>query len=509
MRSTMSTPAARPAESDVAVIDVGSNSVRLVLYRVEGRALWTVFNEKVLAGLGRDIARTGKLSPSGVTEAMAALRRFTALLDGAPPDRIFTAATAAVRDAQDGLAFVEKVALETGLNLRVLSGEEEARYAALGVIAGAPASRGVVGDLGGASLELTRLDEDRAGAGVTLPLGPFALGAPGELSPDRLRKKVRALIEPVADRFRAETLHAVGGAWRNLALLQMRMSDYPLEIIHQYEMSRREALAAVQVVARQSRSSLERTQGFSRKRVETLPHAAVVMEALIELLGLERIVLSAYGLREGLILDSLPASLRQRDPLLEGCQAWGLRQGVSDRLGPAVEAWVRPLFASLPQAFGPRDGVLIAAACALADIGARTHPDHRADVVFDQVLRAPIAGLNHAERYFLAATCFSRHTAAAAARRPEMAARLLSRERLVRARALGSAIRLACDLSGRSPALLGRSALRLEGERLVVLAEPDFADILLGEQTAKRARALAELLGCRLELRAASLETAG
>ncbi len=500
-------PDARPAR-DVAVIDVGSNSVRLVFYRVEGRALWTVFNEKVLAGLGRTLATTGRLSVDGVGEAMAALRRFSALLEGAPPDRVFAVATAAVRQAKDGAAFVERVAGETGLSLQVLSGEEEARLSTLGVLAGAPASRGVIGDLGGASLELTRVDESGVGAGISLPVGPFAFGAPGELSPDRLRKRIRALIEPASPQFRTPVLHAVGGGWRNLALLQMRIHNYPLQIVHQYEVGRREALDTVQFIARQSKSSLERIEGISKKRLETLPHAAAVLEVLIDTLRLERIVLSAYGLREGLIFDSMPPAIAVLDPLLEGCRAWGLRQGIADALGPAVEAWVRPLFGQLTPLFEARDGLLISAACALADIGARLHPDHRADQVFDQVLRAPIAGLDHAERYFLAAANFSRHTAAAAVREPDMASRLLTRERQQRARALGSAIRLACDLSGRSPALLARSSLFLEGDRLVVQADPDYAGILLGEQTAKRAQALATLLGRRPDLRAATLTKA-
>lgn len=505
----MSTPAASQTIRDVAVIDVGSNSVRMVLYRVEGRALWTVFNEKVLAGLGRNLAATGKLSPEGVAEATAALRRFAALLEGDPPDEVFTAATAAVREASDGPAFVGRIEALTGLKLRVLSGVEEAHFAALGVLAGAPQSRGVAGDLGGASLELIRLAPEGADDGVSLPIGPFSMGRPGELSPDRLRRRVRALVEPVAGRFRAPVFHAVGGAWRNLALLQMRLAGYPLQIVHQYEMSRREALDVLPFISRQSKGSLAGIEGVSRKRAETLPHAAAVLEVLIDLLGIETIVLSAYGVREGLILEGMAPEIRARDPVLEGCRAWGLRQGVADALGEAVARWIDPVFSQLPALFGGRDKVLSQAACALVDIGARLHPDHRADQVFDQVLRAPIAGLNHAERYFLAAVCFSRHTGAAAVREPAMAERLLSRERIIRARALGSAIRLASDLSGRSPALLARSNLRLEGDRLVVEADPDYAGILLGDQTAKRAQTLAGLLGRRLELRPRSLAKVG
>src|SRR3974390_1296295 len=152
---------------DAAVIDVGSNSVRLVLYRVEGRSIWTVFNEKILAGLGRHLAFSGRLNPQGVETAIKALHRFRALVDASGPRRIFAVATAAVREAVDGPGFRRRVEAETGLKLRVLSGDEEARLAALGVLAGAPDSSGVVGDLGGSSLELIKLAQGETGAGLT------------------------------------------------------------------------------------------------------------------------------------------------------------------------------------------------------------------------------------------------------------------------------------------------------------------------------------------------------
>jgi exopolyphosphatase/guanosine-5'-triphosphate,3'-diphosphate pyrophosphatase len=492
-----------PTATDAAVIDVGSNSVRLVLYRVEGRAVWTVFNEKILAGLGRDLALTSALSPEGIDAAMAALRRFSALLNAAKPERVFAAATAAVRQASDGPAFCRRVRAETGLDLRVLSGAEEARYAALGVLAGAPDSGGLVGDLGGASLELIRLDHGEPGDGVTLPLGPFSFKDTGRFDGDRVRAQVERRLKPHVERLRTPVFHAVGGAWRNLALLAMRMSGYPLEILHQYEMTRREALEAARVIGRQSRSSLERIEGISRRRLDTLPHAAAVLEGLVDTLGVERVCLSAYGLREGLLFDSMSPVLRAQDPLLEGCAALGAREGINPALGPAVESWLAPAFSSLEPMFdGGRDPMLLGAACRLADFGARLHPDHRADLVFNQVLRAPIPGMNHAERAFLAVACFARHTAAATVPEPMLVARLLTHERFQRARGLGAAIRLACDLSGRSPELLVQARLEIRPQTLVVETAESVAPILLGEQTAKRAATLAGVLDRTLKLRA-------
>jgi exopolyphosphatase/guanosine-5'-triphosphate,3'-diphosphate pyrophosphatase len=490
-----------PSSRQAAVIDVGSNSVRLVIYRLDGRAIWTVYNEKALAGLGRDLPSTGRLSPEGVEIALIAIRRFRALLDGWRAEDVTAAATAAVREAADGPAFLKRVREETGLSVRILSGEEEARYAALGVIAGQPDAQGVVGDLGGSSLELVRLGAAASPEdGATLPLGPFALGAPRPLDADRTRRIIEGALAPHAARFATRHFHAVGGAWRNLALFQMELANYPLHVAHQYEMSRAEALEVSRLVARQSRGSLERMQGLSKKRIETLPYSAVVLEALIENLGVERVTISAFGVREGLLIEAMTPEVRGRDPLIEGCEALTAARGHASDLGPALEAWLAPAFEKLGPVFAEREPVLLAAACRLADLGARLHPDHRADLAFEQVLRAPIAGMNHAERCFLACVAFARHTSSPNLPEAETVARVISAERRQRARAIGAAVRLGCDLSGRNPRLLEKSSLSINGDRLVLTAAAGWEDMLLGEQTAKRAQTLASALKLKLEL---------
>ncbi len=484
----------RPTHSDAAVIDVGSNSVRLVFYRLEGRAIWSVYNEKVLAGLGRDLAATGRLSPDGAATAIDALSRFRVLIEAAKPDEVFTVATAAVRDASDGRAFCQRVEDRTGLSLRVLTGEEEARYSALGVLAGLPHATGLVGDLGGASLELTRLEDGEPGQGVSLPLGPFSIADRGKAEPDKVRAAIERHLRPIAGRFGARSFNAVGGAWRNFALIHMRMSGYPLEIVHQYEIEARDALDAAAFVSRQSKGSLDGVGGISRRRLETLPHAALVLEGLIQHLGIERIVLSAYGLREGLLLEAASPRLRRRDPLIEGCAALGARQAVAEPLGAGLEAWLTEPFSRLDPLFGARDQTLLAAACRLAELGAQLHPDHRARLIFDQVLRAPIAGMDHAERVFLACAAFARHSASANFPQPEITTRLLSTERRQRARIVGAALRLGCDLSGRNPELLGHARLEFRPDAVVLATSPMWGAILLSEQTQKRATALASAL---------------
>ncbi|WP_299176093.1 Ppx/GppA phosphatase family protein [uncultured Brevundimonas sp.] len=486
---------------DVAAIDIGSNSVRLVLYRLEGRAIWTVFNEKVLAGLGRDLPTTGKLSPEGVVMAMTALRRFAAVLEGVRPDATLIAATAAVREALDGPEFCQRVAAETGLRIRVLSGEEEAKYAATGVLAGAPDAHGVSADMGGASLELTRLNADGVEHGLTLPLGPFALADGKGFDADRIKTRIDQKLKPVADRFQTDRLYAVGGAWRTLAQVHMALKSYPLKVVHQYEMAADEALETARLVAQQSVASLIKLPGVSRKRAETLPYAGLVLEGLIKHLNLKWIEMSAWGVREGLLFETLDEVTRSTDPLLAGCTALGGRQGIDPALPGALNGWIADVVAALPPAFGDtRDAVLAAAACSLSDLGARLHPDHRLELVFDQVLRAPVAGVSHAERAFLASALNARYGGGPATPQPEIITRLLNDDAAKRARALGLAIRLACDLSGRSPQLLANATATVKGGDLQLTATDGYADVLLGEQTRKRAKALAEAMGLGLSI---------
>jgi exopolyphosphatase/guanosine-5'-triphosphate,3'-diphosphate pyrophosphatase len=498
----MSGPGPSPAPHDAAVIDIGSNSIRLVLYRVEGRSIWPVYNEKVLAGLGRDLARTGRLSEAGVTAGLAAVKRFRAVLDATGPASTIAVGTAAVREAADGRDFVARVRATAGFDVRVLSGEEEARYSALGVLAGIPGAEGVAGDLGGFSLELIRLQAGSPGKGITLPLGPFALVKAGDaFDADVVSKEAGERLGD-AGGFASDCFYAVGGAWRNLALIHMQMTGYPLKIVHEYEMSGEEALRTARFIARQSRSSLERIQGLSKKRLDSLPYAAAVLCALVDKLSLRRIVICAWGLREGLLFDQMPEAVRRLDPMVEGFAALGGRTEQAEHLGEALADWIGPVMSDLPPLFEQgHDQRLAAAACRLADFGSRFHPDHRAELVFHQVLRAPVAGVDHADRAFLAASIFARHTASDDLPEIETLHHLLTEERLHRARALGAAIRLGCDISGRSPPLLAKSRLRMSDGKLVLEAAKSGADLLLGEQTKRRAETLAGLLGRKLEIR--------
>ncbi len=483
-----------------AVIDIGSNSVRLVIYRIEGRSIWPVFNEKVLAGLGRDLRSTRKLSPAGRAESLIALRRFKAILESYELAKLHVVATAAAREAIDGPEFVAEVAHETGFQIRVLSGAEEAYYSAQGVHCGHLDAKGVVGDLGGSSLELINLDVEPGTNGVTLPLGPFALGAPKPVEAEKTYATILRELEPFRDRFSGGQFHAVGGAWRNLALIWMQKQNYPLHVIQQFELPAREAMSVARLIGAQSMSSLERVPGVTKRRLENISYAALVLQGLIEVFKYDTLCFSAFGLREGLLFDSLDVALKDDDPLIAGCAALGNRLGINEDLGPALSQWALDFYASAEGLEDKPADKLIRAAAKLSDIGARLHPDHRADLACDQVLRAPIPGQNHEERVFLACALFTRYSGDSYNREPVLISRVLGEEKLELATQLGLLLRLGCDLSAKSAKLLGLARVRKLDGNLTLSAQAGWEDLLLGEQTRRRARALSQRLNLVLSI---------
>jgi exopolyphosphatase/guanosine-5'-triphosphate,3'-diphosphate pyrophosphatase len=464
-----------------------------------------------MAGLGRDLTITGRLSPDGVRDALKALRRFKVLIDADDPDHVESVATYAVRHAEDRELFKALAEEAIGRELKVLDGPDEAAFSAMGVLAGWPGAQGVVGDLGGSSLELVKLEGGLPGARVSLPLGPFSLGAPGPYDAAEVRRKTLERLAEHVETFKADSFHAVGGAWRSLAYIHMSLAEHPLRIAQHYEINRDGALKVAQAIARMtSKRSLE-IVGVSKKRIDALPYAATVLAALVEQLGVKRIWVSAYGLREGLIFNAMPRELREKDPLVEGCERVGAHLGRKPDLGPALAEWIRPIFDGMPQAAGDREAILLNAACRLADIGIHTQPDSRAESACRNVLDARIGGVSHWELAFLAVAIYARYGGIGDTHDPQLIRGLLRRDQIERARNIGLAMRLGCDLSGRAPKLLWESSIAVTSGRLILTSEPWHDAMLRGDQAVKRAMSLASALGLTLDIPqpgpAASVET--
>jgi exopolyphosphatase/guanosine-5'-triphosphate,3'-diphosphate pyrophosphatase len=482
--------------AQIGVLDIGSNSVRLIIYRREGRAFWPILNEKLLAGLGRGVAETGRLSPEGVEMALSTLRRFRLITEARGVTELLAFATAAVREAQDGPEFIARIGRECGIDVEVLSGEEEGRLSALGVMAGG-ADNGLVGDLGGSSVELCPLQDGQPLAGVTLKLGPLAVLGRGANA-----SALRAMINAELDSARAlfsrtgKDFYAVGGAWRNLARVDMTLRDYPLHVLHHYEMSRAQARRTATFVASQSAQSLGELQGVSSRRVALLPYAALLLECILEHGAFERVVISAYGVREGALFDRMPEEIQARDPLLAGAAAYARRLAPASDIGAPLADWVEPVFTDQ---LLKRETLLRRAAALLADIGSVMHPDHRAELAADQVLYSPIAGMDHEERAFLATALFHRYAGPAEPPEDFEARHMAPPETLERARSLGLALRLGCVISGRTPALLGLTAIAAKDGMLVLNVSGE-GEALATEQAEKRLRQLASALGLKPQI---------
>jgi len=467
-------------EPRVGVVDIGSNSVRMVVFCGPPRALMPMFNEKVLCALGRDIETTGRLNPDGRELALTTLARFAALAEKMAVAPLHAVATAAVREAEDGPAFVAEVKRRCGIRVTLLSGVEEARLAARGVVAGIPDADGVVGDLGGGSLELVALRRGRAGPSATLPLGPQRLAVGGRRTRTGLIDAKLATVPWLADATGA-TLYVVGGSWRTLARIHMAQARYPLRIIHQYALSRREVEEFLRLVSRQSAASLRRIEGVTRKRLEVLPTSALVLQRLIRAVKPQEIVFSAHGVREGIMFDRLSAAERRRDPLLVACRDMEARESRCPGFGDELAAWCRPLFAGAEAAVPDRARL---AACLLADVAWRLHPDYRDEQAFRRILRAPFAGIDHRGRAFLALAVYARYRGGIDGRAAADGRRLLGEAASARAERLGLALRLGHALAGGTPGLLADARLALGKETLALRLAP--ASAALGGEAVER-----------------------
>ena len=446
-RELFDDPSAR-ALSRVGVVDVGSNSVRMVVFDGAARSPAYFYNEKVMAGLGQGLAETGMLYPKGRARALSALKRFALLAKGMEIGPLTCVATAAVREAKDGPEFQRQVEQETGLRLHVIDGAEEARLSAQGVLVGWPEAQGIICDIGGNSMELAVLGGGKVGARATSPLGPFRLqhvkGGRKELTA-HIREHIARLAAAVG--LGHERLYLVGGSWRAIARLDMERRNNPLLVLHEYRMDPENLLKTLDWVAKQDMAALRAKTGTSEARMELVPLASMVLRELIETFKPKEIDVSSYGIREGLLYEKMPDKLRARDPLIEACRHAERTMSRLPGFGKRLHAFIQPLFGEV----SPKRYRLIRAACLLHDTTWRTHPDYRAEACFDNVTRANMAALSHPERVFLGVSLLHRYKNSRAGSRFEPLFSLLSPEQLREAEILGKAMRFGAMFSIQDP----------------------------------------------------------
>ena len=486
-------PQAR-ALARVGVVDIGSNSVRLVVFDGAARSPAYFFNEKVMCGLGAGMSETGRLNPEGKERALAALRRFKLLADAMDLPPLTVVATAAMREARDGPDFHAALEKATGLTIWVVDGEEEARLSAQGVLLGWPGSYGLVCDIGGSSMELAEIKGGKVGKRTTSALGPLKfkdLDGGAKARGKYIRRAMKALANTMGAQ--RDRMFLVGGSWRAIARIDMERRGYPLHVLHEYRMDADAVRDTIAFIESADADALRGACGISSSRMALVPFAAEVLGQLIDTFKPKDIAVSSYGIREGLLYEKMPQDLRDRDPLIEACRFAEAKDARQPGFGKALYKFVLPLF---PRASAAQQR-LIRAACHLHDVSWRAHPDYRAEVCFDYATRANLGGMKHQERIWLGLALLHRYKNKREGTRFENLYALIDQEARDTAEVLGKAMRFGAMLwsveAGKTDAALewkpgpGKLTLRIAPE-----AEP-----LVGEVAEARFKTLAAALGAK------------
>ena len=488
-------PSARALQR-VGVVDVGSNSVRLVVFDGAARSPAYFYNEKIMCGLGAGMSETGRLNPEGRARARQALHRFQALAQGMGTGPVAAVATAAVRDAEDGAEFRDEVFRETGLRLAIIDGHEEARLSAQGVLLGWPGSYGLVCDIGGSSMELAEIDDGKVGKCVTSKLGPLKLrdikgGARARRQ--HIKSTLAALHSELGEQ--NNRLFLVGGSWRAIAKVDMERRGYPLHVLHEYRMSPGAVRETAKYIASSEIDDLRGRCGVSATRMALVPHAAEVLKEVVSRFKPRDIAISSYGIREGMLYEQMPQQLRDRDPLIEACRFAEAKDARVPGFGKVLFNFILPLF----RAARPEQFRLVKAACLLHDVSWRAHPDYRAEVCFDNATRANLGGLKHAERVFLGLALMHRYSNKRESTRFDDLFELLGDREVHEAELLGKAMRFGAMLWLQKDAQPGEMRLFPKKKVLELRLTPE-AKPMFGEVARARFRSLADTLGAEARI---------
>ncbi|MGB3876373.1 MAG: Ppx/GppA phosphatase family protein [Shinella zoogloeoides] len=494
-----------PGIAPVSVVDIGSNSIRLVVYEGMSRSPAILFNEKVMCGLGRGLARTGRMDQASVDRALAALHRFKALSRQARASTMFALATAAAREAENGPDFIHQAEMILGQKVRVLTGEEEAYFSALGIVSGFHDTDGIVGDLGGGSLELIDVAGGMIGKGVTLPLGGIRLSEASGGSPAQARIVARKYLRTanLLKNGAGRAFYAVGGTWRAIGTLNMEVRNYPLHMIQGYELGFSDAMDFLTdiVTAKDPKDAAYAT--ISKNRRNLLPFGAVAMQEAIAIMKPSRVFFSAQGVREGYLYSLLPEREKARDPLLAAAGELAILRARSPEHARELAEWtgrMMPLFGITET---DEERRYREAACLLADISWRAHPDYRGLQALNLIAHGTFIGITHPGRAFIALTNYYRFEGLNDdAVSSSLAAVATPRLREL-AKLVGGLLRVVYLFSASMPGVVPRLAFRKSTQAdvdLDLVVPPDYAE-LAGERLEGRLQQLARLTGRKLAFR--------
>jgi len=495
----------RDYSDPIAIIDIGSNSVRLLVYEGCWRSAPPLYNEKVLCGLGRTLSTTHSMSEESIDRAHQALARFRAIADQLGAKKISAVATAAAREATNGAEFIKNAETILGVPITILTGKREAALAAKGVMAGLYNADGIAGDLGGGSLELINIRDGKLLGGATTPLGGLRLI---DNSGNKIGKAAQLIDREIEnldwlEQGAGRPFYAIGGTWRAFAKLHMAQYNYPLRVMHGYSIPTDNTLSFAKLIKNLSPASLEGIERVAKARRDTVPFGALVLERLITRMKPSEIIISAYGLREGLLYEQLSDRERKKDILIALCEDLANLRSRSPRHARELCKWTDPLFKKPNFKETLRERRLRHAACLVSDIGWRSHTEYRAEHCLNMIAQGTMAGVDHSERVTIALSIYFRHIGIVKRNKVPEIARLVTDRQLKHAQMIGAAIRTAHMISASMPNVIVNTPIFYDQDRLVLQLPPPY-NILQGERLARRLKSMASLVGCNAEIRSAT-----
>lgn len=480
-----------PSNTDalIAIIDIGSNSIRLVVFDVSRRIPTPVFHDKVTCVLASGLYQSGKLKEQNMKKALDNLTRFSALVEAMQVDRVILLATAAVREASNGKSFAKQIESIFKHPVSIISGEEEARLSAFGVMSCIHDADGIVGDLGGGSLELAEICHHRLFNTITLPLGHKRL-------PDMAKGSIKD-AQDVVDNYlksipwlkelRGREFYAVGGQWRRLALQHMKKIHYPVNVVHHYSVTPDELLGFFEGKPYKTPKNLANKSG--KNQSNSILSAALVMQGILKIAKPSLVVFSGTSLREGCLYDLIHGGNNHFDPLIADCMDIAEQTGRFNGFERDLMQWLRPVI-GYDLDYSQR---LCQAAGLLWHFCASEHTDFRANIAFDRILYLPIVGADHPSRVFLALTLFARYAGHLKDPMLKPFLEYLIPEDTQRAKTLGLALRLAHTISAGVPSVLKQTHLLIEEKKLTLVANHDIK-LITGDTVIKHLKDLAESL---------------
>lgn len=486
----------------VAVIDIGSNSIRQVVYEGLARSTSVLFNEKVLAGLGRGMVSTGRLDEEAVTRALRAIERFVAIGKQLKVSKTHIIATAAARDAKNGVDFIRKVEEISGTTVEVLTGAMEAKYSALGIKNGFHKPNGIVGDMGGGSLELVGVN-GKVAEGITLALGSIRLA---ETADNDLEKAIEIANSKLSEAEvvwpgNQKTFYAIGGTWRSLGKLHIAHTKYALASVHDYEISADEMMAFCEQIISEGVSEISGINAVSKNRRELLPMGAIVMRATLKKLGAEKVVFSSLGVREGVLYALLSEEERQKDALLSAAKDLSILRARTPEHCLELAKWTGNAFAILGIDEDENDKRHRIAACYLADIAWRAHPDFRAQQYMGTIANAGFVSIGHEGRAYITLANYHRYLGLSSKVKIPPIADLASKGTVKKARILAAMFRVLYLFSGAVPKIIPQIGISKSDKDKIMIEIPKAISSLLGERPEERIRQLGKELDMQIKIK--------